>query len=52
MGRHGGPWYQGKHPCLHYYVPNSGGMELQFALLAKINAEVPIPGLLLNVLEM
>jgi len=26
-------------------------MESQFVLLAKINAEVPIPGLLLNVLE-
>lgn len=50
--RHEDPWYQQKHPCLHCYVLNSGGMESQFVLLAEINAQKPMPGLLLSILEM
>jgi hypothetical protein len=50
--RHKDPWHQQRHPCLHYYVLNSGGMESQFVLLAELNAKNPTPGLLLNILEM
>lgn len=49
---HGDPWYQQKHPCLHYYVLNTGGMESQFVLLAEFDTKNHTPGLLLNIIKM
>ena len=51
--RHLDPWYRTKHPSLHYFVLDSGNMESKYVILTlKQTGKSPIPGLLLNLLEM
>ena len=51
--RHLDPWYRKKHLSLHYFVLDSIETELRFVILTqKQTGKPPIPGLLLNLLEM